>query len=271
MLPEMADTWLSNPSTADAFKLGSRNAVRLQLGRNADELKNLIRTAGTEGSLQNQVLRQIYGDDAIERLANFADLEAKMRRTEGALPSSIEQSLAEAAAETATSKSTRGAFDTGNIPIPFVTPILQLLQRYTLEPFNKVPRVLSGFDRPTTATGLAEALTAPGAKGTETFRGLEQARQTARGAGLRAPIAAQVYREARPYPEAELPPTVVTAPRIGRASGGRLTRGKHVAKASALIRAADQAKKQHNGSTKTILDQPDEVVAKALSLANSAI
>ena len=71
--------------------------------------------------------------------------------------------------------------------------------------------------------------------------------------------------------EAELPPTIVTAPRIGRASGGRLTRGKHAAKAAALIRAAEQAKKQHNGSTKTILEQPDEVVAKALSVANSAI
>jgi hypothetical protein len=58
--------------------------------------------------------------------------------------------------------------------------------------------------------------------------------------------------------------------RATRASGGRIT-GHHRAKAQALINAADRAKKAHNGTTKPILDMPDETVAKALSLADQAI
>jgi hypothetical protein len=67
-----------------------------------------------------------------------------------------------------------------------------------------------------------------------------------------------------------LPDVNVTAPRPTRASGGRIT-SHHRAKAQALINAADRAKKAHNGTTKPILDMPDETVAKALSLADQAI
>jgi len=59
--------------------------------------------------------------------------------------------------------------------------------------------------------------------------------------------------------------------RVGRASGGRLVRNDHAARAAALIRAADAAKKAHNKTTEGILEQPDEAVAKALSIANQAI
>jgi hypothetical protein len=59
--------------------------------------------------------------------------------------------------------------------------------------------------------------------------------------------------------------------RVGRASGGRLMRNDHAMKAAALIRAAEAAKKAHNATTEGILEQPDEAVAKALSIANKAI
>jgi hypothetical protein len=59
--------------------------------------------------------------------------------------------------------------------------------------------------------------------------------------------------------------------RVGRASGGRLMRNDHSARAAALIRAAEAAKKAHNATTEGILEQPDEAVAKALSIANKAI
>jgi hypothetical protein len=77
-----------------------------------------------------------------------------------------------------------------------------------------------------------------------------------------------VSRGSEPIPT--IPETVVTAPRPTRASGGRIT-SHHRAKAQALINAADRAKKAHNGTTKPILDMPDETVAKALSLADQAI
>lgn len=59
--------------------------------------------------------------------------------------------------------------------------------------------------------------------------------------------------------------------RVGRASGGRLVRTDHAARAASLIRAAEAAKKAHNKTTEDILEQPDEAVAKALSIANKAI
>jgi hypothetical protein len=59
--------------------------------------------------------------------------------------------------------------------------------------------------------------------------------------------------------------------RVGRASGGRLMRNDHSARAATLIRAAEAAKKAHNATTEGILEQPDEAVAKALSIANKAI
>ena len=59
--------------------------------------------------------------------------------------------------------------------------------------------------------------------------------------------------------------------RVGRKSGGRLMRTDHSARAALLIRAAEAAKKAHNATTESILEQPDEAVARALSIANKAI
>ena len=62
--------------------------------------------------------------------------------------------------------------------------------------------------------------------------------------------------------------------RPGHARGGKIrapSAGKHKAKAMSLIRAAEQAKKAHNSTTEPTLDMPDEMVAKALSIADKAI
>jgi hypothetical protein len=67
------------------------------------------------------------------------------------------------------------------------------------------------------------------------------------------------------------PPPRRAGGRVGRASGGRLMRNDHAARAAALIKAAEAAKKAHNATTEGILEQPDEAVAKALSIANKAI
>lgn len=268
MVPELAEAWLSNPATADAFKLGARNSVRMELGRNADELRNLSRTAGAEGSIQNQVLRRLYGDDAVDNIANFAKLESRLRSTEQAVPANLEAQLASSIAEEGTRRATRGLFDT-NTSLPFVTPALALLQRYTLDPLNRIPRAFSGFDRPETARGLANVLTMPGERGTEILRGLERSSQRSPIARGAAPLASQPGRETE---EGIIPWYMRFAGgRVGRASGGRLVRSDHASRAATLIRAAEAAKKAHNDTTKDILEQPDEAVAKALSIANKAI
>ena len=73
------------------------------------------------------------------------------------------------------------------------------------------------------------------------------------------------------YQPREQQPQRQAGGRVGRASGGRLMRNDHSARAAALIRAAEAAKKAHNATTEGILEQPDEAVAKALSIANKAI
>lgn len=57
--------------------------------------------------------------------------------------------------------------------------------------------------------------------------------------------------------------------RVGRQTGGRIM--DHGARANALIRAAERAKRDHNGITEQILGMPDEHVAKALAVANAAM
>lgn len=71
--------------------------------------------------------------------------------------------------------------------------------------------------------------------------------------------------------QSALPPQRFAGGRVGRASGGRLVRSDHASRAASLIRAAEAAKKAHNRTTEDILEQPDEAVAKALSIANKAI
>jgi hypothetical protein len=45
----------------------------------------------------------------------------------------------------------------------------------------------------------------------------------------------------------------------------------HVAKAVALVKMAERAKKMHSNHTEQLLDVPDESIAAALKVANRAI
>ena len=58
------------------------------------------------------------------------------------------------------------------------------------------------------------------------------------------------------------------AERRGRASGGKVQRIDHAAKASQLLRLAEKAKKAHGRSTEKLLRYPDELITSALKLAN---
>lgn len=61
------------------------------------------------------------------------------------------------------------------------------------------------------------------------------------------------------------------APREGRKEGGRIGGINHSAEASSLIRMAERAKKMHNATTATLLNQPDETITRALAIADKAI
>jgi hypothetical protein len=56
--------------------------------------------------------------------------------------------------------------------------------------------------------------------------------------------------------------------RIGRATGGRIS---HEIEANRLVRMAEDAKKQIGNGTEQILNAPDELVVKALRVANEKL
>jgi hypothetical protein len=93
---------------------------------------------------------------------------------------------------------------------------------------------------------------------------------SALGSGMRAVYTSYALDDSAVQPQTQQPQRRAGG-RVGRASGGRLMRNDHSARAATLIRAAEAAKKAHNATTEGILEQPDEAVAKALSIANKAI
>lgn len=64
------------------------------------------------------------------------------------------------------------------------------------------------------------------------------------------------------------PPQQADGGRVGRADGGRIDIQRGV---RALMRAAENAKKDFSKTTETLLDQPDETIAQALSIAKKHI
>ena len=60
-------------------------------------------------------------------------------------------------------------------------------------------------------------------------------------------------------------------PRPQRKAGGRIGALDHTGIAMSLIRAAEKAKKGHNTTTEPLLEQPDEAITKALSIAEEAL
>jgi hypothetical protein len=60
-------------------------------------------------------------------------------------------------------------------------------------------------------------------------------------------------------------------PVLARASGGRIGALNHASIAAGLIRAAEKAKKGHNTTTQSLLEQPDEAITKALAIADEAL
>jgi hypothetical protein len=60
-------------------------------------------------------------------------------------------------------------------------------------------------------------------------------------------------------------------PRPQRKAGGRIGGINHGSIAMSLIRAAEKAKKGHNTTTEPLLEQPDEAITKALSIAEEAL
>jgi hypothetical protein len=89
------------------------------------------------------------------------------------------------------------------------------------------------------------------------------------GLGRAGSAPSNIYRFAPYGPAASrLGEDTELANRPQRASGGRISPDS---KADALMRAADMAKKDINKGTEALLDQPDEMITRALAVAKKNI
>lgn len=264
---EEARKFLADPLTRDEVKSALRAAIQNNLERDASLVTNVRRGAGAEHSAKRQILEEAFGKEAVDNFANIANRHAQQQRTEALTPQ-LRAAGAERAATDIARRMDQGPIDTS---APF--GIGQLLRNIAYAyPINLAGRLITGGVSPATMRGYSDFLLSSGDRARAMMEGLEKARTARRGQTsvdfAKPALPSQVAREAEDRTEQ---PQRFAGGRVGRASGGRLVRNDHSARAAALIRAADAAKKAHNDTTKEILEQPDEAVAKALSIANQAI
>jgi len=251
--PSQASILLADPETSTAFRLGARNAVENRLRTSPNDLRAVASMTAGEGDFTRENLVNIFGQANIDRILRTAAREGSYQQTARNVLSAADSGMRAGAAQESRALETP-SIDLGSIPFP----ARQIPAGFVQRALNAIENRAFGYGTPEYSQGMARFLTSGGPEADEYLRGLERSlafnRQMRRTAPLTSSAAGTVEEPERPT----------------RASGGRIT-SHHRAKAQALINAADRAKKAHNGTTKPILDMPDETVAKALSLADQAI
>jgi hypothetical protein len=264
---EEARKFLTDPLYRDEVKSALRASIQNNLERDASLVANVRRGAGAEHSAKRQILEEAFGKDAVDNFASIASRHARQQQTEAVGPELRRSGAERAAAEIARRHAT-GPFDPS---LPF--GIGQFLRNLALAyPANLVNRVITGGVSPAAMRGYSDFLLSSGDRARGMMEGLERARLSQRGQTsvdfAKPALTSQVGQDIDQPPEQR---PRFAGGRVGRRSGGRLMRTDHSARAASLIRAAEAAKKAHNATTESILEQPDEAVARALSIANKAI
>ena len=265
--PNQAASHISDAETADAFRAGVRTAIEDKLRTSPNDLAAARRMIGGEGDYVRQNIATTFGPDAVDQVLATAEREALYKATEDA----IARAAAVGSRGTGASMSEqlqRPPVDLSMFPFPFQQMAAGAAQRA----LHGASYAVKGERGPEFERGLTAFLTSRGPQTEEMMRGIMQRRMVdeaiKRAGRVTAPAAGIAGAEiVRSQSENQR----FAGGRVGRASGGRLVRTDHAARAASLIRAAEAAKKAHNRTTEDILEQPDEAVAKALSIANKAI
>lgn len=253
---EEANFFLSNPETAEYFVAGMRNAINKKMEENAFSLSDLTKAFGRdESSRINGVIDAAFGSEATGRMRDVALKEARRVEVENLLQNAIDRSRA--------SIGLGRAAETERAMPRDVWELKRGIAGSLQGPFSRLRGVSAELPGP--AEGYSRYFLAGGNRGPEYLRGVQMGRQERQNIQdwmrASAPLAGGVSSPTERF----------AGGRVGRKSGGRLMRTDHSARAASLIRAAEAAKKAHNATTESILEQPDEAVARALSIANKAI
>ena len=265
--PGQTQAYLADADTSDAFRAGFRTAIEDKLRTSPNDLLAARRMVGGEGDYVRQNIAATFGADAVDQVLATAEREALYKATEDAIARAASAGSRGAGAAIS-EELQRPPIDLSMFPFPFQQMAAGAAQRA----IHGAAHTLRGERGPEFERALTAFLTSRGPQTEEMMRGIVQRRmvdEAVRRAGrVAAPVAgiagAETVRAADEQPRR-------AGGRVGRASGGRLMRNDHSARAVALIKAAEAAKKAHNATTEGILEQPDEAVAKALSIANKAI
>ena len=250
--PEEIKVLMSEPHTAEAFRLGARDAIETALSKSPDEVRVLAKLGGGS-SITRQNLEALYGPEVVDKLLATAGREGHYR--------DIAQHLREAHAQGRHKEGAQFAEEGRPTPSQHVAdPTLMGLGLRAWERWKPpIANAITGRSGPGYYGDIASALTAP-AKAT-----LEDIANV----GARNPI---------PPTTAQLAGLgLVNPPRVGaeerrpgHASGGAV-KVDHAARAASLVRAVPRVRKEISAGTAPMLKLSDNVVTKALAIANQGL
>jgi hypothetical protein len=244
----------ADPNTATAFKTGVRDALEARMrtasaGKDVGAIKSLL---SGENSYRREILNNLYGKDAVDKLAATAEREGNYASTNQLMQDAAQQGRNAAGAARA-AKSTEPIIPEG-LSDPRRTLFGSVAQGVG-KAGNFLASRLFGSHGPAFQQNIARALTSPGI---ETLENLSAKPSSSRA----VPIATSA-----------MAPTVARSAalddREGHASGGRV--GDHSAAAKHLIGLVDKARRLDTEQTKPLLKVPDHAVATALAAANRSI
>ena len=273
---------------ADALRAGLRFEIENKIMRGTEDLSSFRKIAGSRADDPRRViLDAAFGDGAVDKMLALSERERIYRQTHNYVQDAAKRGL-EIKEGRAFSGVTGKSPDTAR---PALSPVdLALLkltagQRLGHWVAGRGPIEISrgqsylGYRPAGMKTKMSDVLSQSGAPLQETAMTMREAlerdaainRLTQMGripsALTKGEITGPSRREREIYyPEEQH----ASGGRIERASGGR-TSIDHGAEADNLIALADKAKKAHNSTTEPLLDQPDEMITKALAIADKAI
>jgi len=262
----------------EALRAGLRQELETKITRGADDLSGLRRVAGrSELDPRRELLDTAFGPGAIDRLIRAGERERGFMNTERLVAERRAQHGARGAqsgyerhfgaGDEAGRRSSLGLTDA---MFPLQSTLAWAADKFKAGPVLRLSR---GQNIPLISRGytpaVADVLSSTGAPLAD--RAVALRRMVEKDAAINrvtqaARIPTMAVREEQTGPASE-----ERARRPNRKAGGRIGALDHTSIAMSLIRAAEKAKKGHNTTTQSLLEQPDEAITKALAIADEAL
>ena len=249
----LLDQFMANPETANAVKVGARDAVTSKIGVSAKDTGPLSNLNDSENNFINQSLAKIFGDNTGSQLVNIADRENGYVRNAKELKSAFENARVatgrDVSAQTRQPIISENQLDVANIPF----------KKFIAQPLNWGAKKVTGQAGPEFTEAQGRILTTPSDQ-VEALRQGVEARQAASRNLNKAMAGVTVGGTAAygPFRQAD-------GGRIERKSGGSVIDKA----ADALVSETMRNQKLLANHTEQMLSMPDDAIVQALNVARS--